>query len=277
MAGLTRLGARHWQAIHDLLRSRERSVQLGPLWRQIHMQLEVGEPRGRRLHFSEAMLRSLRQAAEQASGVDLLVAAPAGTRRKTASLGFVDDKVAPQRPDHGFVLVKGALPAPLPALAPELSLRVPLASLELAAIEQVLVIENLDSFDDWQHFDAPAELAGCLVLYRGHGGLARGARRLLAALPTDTPVTAFPDYDPAGLAIAAALGASQLLLPELDERLLTKGSQTHFLRQFRQATHLDGIELGGWQPVWDEMKQQARSIKQQHMLALGACLRLLPR
>lgn len=264
MAGLTRLGARHWQAIHDLLRSRERSVQLGPLWRQIHMQLEVGEPRGRRLHFSEAMLRSLRQAAEQTSGVDLLVAAPAGTRRKTASLGFVDDKVAPQRPDHGFVLVKGALPAPL-------------ASLELAAIEQVLVIENLDSFDDWQHFDAPAELAGCLVLYRGHGGLARGARRLLAALPPDTPVTAFPDYDPAGLAIAAALGASQLLLPELDERLLTKGSQTHFLRQFRQATHLDGIELGGWQPVWDEMKQQARSIKQQHMLALGACLRLLPR
>jgi len=90
VAGLTRLGARHWQAIHDLLRSRERSVQLGPLWRQIHMQLEVGEPRGRRLHFSEAMLRRLRQAAEQASGVAAQAAAQqqaAGRARHLVNAG----------------------------------------------------------------------------------------------------------------------------------------------------------------------------------------------
>jgi hypothetical protein len=272
-----KLGTRHWQAIHDLLRSRAHSVPLNATWRQIRAELEVGEPRGRQLHFSDAMLRNLRQAAELASGVDLLISAPAGTRREAAALGFIDEKSARQRPDDGFVLVKGKLPAPLPALSPELSLRVPLASLDLATVDQVLVIENLDSFDDWQHHDAPNELTDCLVLYRGHGGLARGARRLLSELPAGTPVTAFPDYDPAGLAIAAGLDATHLLLPEPDPHLLAKGSHEHFLHQYRQAAQLDGLDLGGWQDVWAEMKQHAVSLKQQHMLAYTARLRLVPR
>ena len=177
--------------------------------------------------------------------------------------------------DIAHALVKGALPAPLPTLPPEMSLRVPLNSLDLAAITQVLVIENLDSFDDWQHYAAPIELAGSLLLYRGHGGLARGARRLLASLPPATPVVAFVDYDPAGLAIAASLNATHLLLPALDGALLEKGSREHFMHQSRQAAHLDSLELGRWQAVWNEMKRHRCSIKQQHMLALHAPLHLL--
>lgn len=274
-----KLGARHWQAIHDLLCKRASSVALGPLWRQIHVELEVGEPRGNRLHFSDGMLRILRQEAERESGShDLLADVPSGSRLEAARQGFIDEKVAPQRPDDGFVLVKGKLPAPLPTLSPELSLRVPLASLDLAAVERVLLIENLDSFDDWQHYDAPAELAGSLVLYRGHGGLARGARCLLAALLAGTEVTVFADHDPAGLKIAATSPrAAALLLPEPDARLLAKGSRADFAAQFREARYLDGAQLGGWQPVWEEMKERQLSIKQQHMLALGVPLRRVPR
>nr|WP_284060444.1 hypothetical protein [Pseudomonas sp. NW5] len=261
-----------------MLRQRDNSVALGPVWRQIHAELEVGEPRGKHLYFSDTMLRILRQEAERASGSrDLLADGPRGSRLEAARQGFIDEKVAPQRPDDGFVLVKGQLPTPLPTLSSELSLRVPLASLNLAAIEQVLVIENLDSFDDWQHYAAPVELSGGLVLYRGHSGLARGTRRLLTALPASTLITAFVDYDPAGLAIAAALGARQWLLPELDEPLLAQGSRAHFLRQSRQAAHLDNLDLGGWQPGWDAMKAHQVSIKQQHMLALHSPLRLLTR
>ncbi|SEI42495.1 hypothetical protein SAMN04244579_00380 [Azotobacter beijerinckii] len=113
------------------------------------------------------------------------------------------------------MLVKGTLPAPLPPLVPGLSLRVALERLDTAAIAKVVLIENLDSFDDWEDYPAPPELAGSLIVYRGHRGLARGARQLLERLPPATRVIVFPDYDPAGLAIAAAL-------PRIDELLLPK-------------------------------------------------------
>lgn len=276
MAGLS---ARHWQAIHTLLRNRRHSVPLNATWRSIREELEVGEPRGNSLYFDDSMLRILRRAAECASGAaNLLATAPSGNRLQVAAQGFIDEKTARQRPDDGFVLLKGRLPAPLPALPPGLSLRVPLESLDLSACAQVLVIENLDSFDDWERYRAPARLTDSLVLYRGHGGLARSARRLLAALPERCEVTVFADYDPAGLSIAASLPrADTLLAPELDERLLEKGSREHFARQSRQSAHLEGIELGGWQGVWEEMKAHRVSIKQQHMLALGAVLRQVPR
>lgn len=270
MAGLS---ARQLQAIHDLLRERRQQVPLNDTWRRIHRLLEVGEVRGRHLHFDPSMLRLLREAAACEAGPDLLAVQPAGNRRETATLGFRDEKQAPQRPDDGFVLVKGRLPAPLPVLTAGLSLRVPLAELALSAIGQVLVIENLDSFDQWQDYRAPPGLEDSLVLYRGHAGLARGARRLLAALPTSVPVTVFPDYDPAGLAIALSLPrADALLLPTLDPALLALGSAAHFQRQYRACQTLDGAELGGWAAAWATLKHHGVSLKQQHMLALGSRL-----
>ncbi|WP_231876163.1 DUF7281 domain-containing protein [Azotobacter vinelandii] len=276
MAGLS---ARHLQAIHSLLRSRRHRVPLNATWQFIREELEVGEPRGNSLYFDDAMLRVLRRAAECASGAaNLLASAPRGNRLQVAAQGFIDEKTARQRPDDGFVLLKGRLPAPLPTLSPSLSLRVPLESLDLSAVVQVLVIENLDSFDDWEGYRAPAGLADSLILYRGHGGLARGARRLLGALPAAVRVGVFADYDPAGLCIATGLPrADFLLLPEPAPRLLDKGNREDYADQFRQAAHLERIELDGWQGVWEEMKEHGVSIKQQHMLALGVALRQIPR
>lgn len=275
MAGLT---ARHLQAIHALLRKRDSSVSLGPTWQQIHEELEVGERRGNRLHFSDEMLRILRQAAERASGADLLIAAPGSTRLEAARQGFIDEKNARQRPDDGYVLVKGALPAPLPQLAPELSLRVLLSSLELAAIGQVLVIENLDCFDNCHQYRLPEATGRSLVVYRGHDAQAKGMLQLLRSLPPATPIVCFPDYDPAGLGIALALPrCDALLVPELTPTLLAKGSRDDFLGQHRSISHLERSELGGWQAVWEEMKGKQLSIKQQHMLALEAPLRLVAR
>ncbi|MNM94285.1 hypothetical protein D3C81_1066830 [compost metagenome] len=274
MAGLSRI---HQQAVHDLLRGRLERVALNATWRRIQVHFEVGTFDGRWLQFDRQQREILRQLAQQEWGFDPLEGVPDGTRLEVAGQA-IDEKTARQRPDDSHVLVKGALPAPLPLLSPELSLRVPLASLDLAAIAQVLVIENLDSFDDWQHYVAPIELAGSLLLYRGHGGLARGVHQLLNSLPASTRVIVFPDYDPAGLKIAATSPrATALLLPEPDEHLLAKGSRQHFDEQFQEARYLDGAELGSWQPVWDEMKARQVSIKQQHMLALGVRLRIVPR
>lgn len=273
MAGLSRS---HHNAVHRLLRERLERVEFNRTWQQLHVHFELGRPSGKWLHFDAETRRLLQRLARDEWGFDPLEGVPDGSRREVAARA-VDEKIARRRPDDDFVLVKGALPAPLPALARGLSLRVALPQLDAAAIVRLLLIENLDSFDDWDDYPAPPELAGSLVVYRGHRGLARGARQLLERLPAATPVVVFPDYDPAGLAIATSLPrADALLLPELDEALLACGSRAHFDRQFRQARQLEEAELGGWRAVWEEMKGQRVSIKQQHMLALGAPLHLVP-
>ncbi len=274
MAGLSK---RHMQAVHRLLREGLDSVARSPTWDEIQQAFELGETRGRRLHFSAEQRRELRAQAERAWGFDPLAGVPEGNRRQVAA-SAIDEKIAGERPDDRHVLVKGQLPAPLPSLTPELSLRVPLTALRLDAISQVVVVENLDSFDDWHAFAAPTELADSLVLYRGHGGLARGTRQLLTILPEQIRVTVFPDWDPAGLRIAHTLPrADALLLPDLDERLLAKGSRAHFARQHQAAQYLDNATLDGWGAVWEAMKAAQVSIKQQHMLALGVRLRWVAR
>ena len=274
MAGLSK---RHMQLVHRLLRDELDSVKCSSTWDEIQQAFEMGEIRGRRLHFNAEQRRELRALAQQAWGFDPRAGVPEGNRRQVAA-SVIDEKIARERPDDQHVLVKGELPAPLPRLTPELSLRVPLAAINLDAISQLVVVENLDSFDDWHAFAAPAELAASLVLYRGHGGLARGTRQLLSILPEQIPVTVFPDWDPAGLRIAHTLPrADALLLPDLNEQLLAKGSRVHFTRQHQAVQYLDNAELGEWGAVWDRMKAAQVSIKQQHMLALGARLRQVAR
>ncbi|SDW10018.1 hypothetical protein SAMN05421783_101403 [Thiocapsa roseopersicina] len=261
------------QAVHRLLRERLEKVPRSAVWEQIHRRFEIGEPRDRHLSFDAEQRRLLREQCRSAWGFDPLEGVPQGNRREVAS-DAIDEKIARERPDDRYVLVKGRLPEPLPQLASDLSVRVPVSGLNPDAIGQVVVIENLDSFDDWHAFRSPAELADALVLYRGHGGLARGTRNLLSVLPEHVSVTVFPDWDPSGLLIALSLPrADSLLVPVLSEALVAKGSPEHFARQHREARHLGNADLGGWQAVWDAMKAARISLKQQHMLAFGSELR----
>lgn len=159
----------------------------------------------------------------------------------------------------------------------ETSLRVPLNTLALAQLRNLVLVENLDSFDRWQDYRIPEALNDALVVYRGHGGLARGARKLIARLPESVCLHVFPDYDPAGLVIAISMSARGLLVPELGETLMEKSHGDHFERQYRQSKHLDELELGGWRSVWHAMRERRLSIKQQHMLAFDAPLQLVLR
>lgn len=246
-------------------------------WEDIHRAFEVGRVERRRSKFTPRERDQLREEARHYFDWDLIEPPPVGDRIQAAHQAR-DEKLAPQRPDDDFVLTKGSLPAPLPALPAVCALRVPLDQLDVAAIGSVLVVENLDCFDQVHRFALPDSLRDALVLYRGHGAATRGTRQLLQRLPAAVSVTVFPDYDPAGLAIAATLPrASHLLLPQLTSELLAKGSREHFQRQHLQAKHLDGTALGGWQAVWAEMKQAGVSIKQQHMLALGTPLHCMAR
>ncbi|MBB3103987.1 DUF7281 domain-containing protein [Azomonas macrocytogenes] len=261
--------------VHNQLRKYAHQVKLTPAWREIHTVFDIGEIRGNQLYLPPEQQRILAELAHQAWGIDPLEPLPTGNRVQAAATA-IDEKIAPTRPDENHVLVKGRLPAPLPVLSAQLSLRVPLSSLDLAQIRQVLIIENLDSFDDWQEFSLPPEIAQSLVLYRGHNGLAKGLRTLLVNLPQACRITVFPDWDLAGLQIAHTLPrADALLVPRLSKKLLEKGHRGHFIRQHRAARYLDTAKLDGWNKIWLDMKEKQISIKQQHMLALASELQLI--
>lgn len=129
MAGLSRS---HHNAVHRLLRERLDRVELNRTWQQLHAHFELGRPAGRWLHFDAETRRLLQRMARDEWGFDPLEGVPDGSRREVAARA-VDEKIARRRPDDNFVLVKGTLPAPLPPLAPGLSLRVALERLDSAA------------------------------------------------------------------------------------------------------------------------------------------------
>lgn len=271
------LGLAHRKAIGLLLRSRNTQVPLGPVWQEIYRVFRIGRIEGRKLYFTAKDFEPLLTAARVEFGGDPREALGELDRIQAAPYS-IDEKQAGRRPDDRYVLIKGALPNTLPALPDELALRVPLEHLDPDAIAQVVLVENLDCFDQIHRFSLPEEWHNALLLYRGHGRLARGTSQLLGILPTSVPICVFPDYDPAGLEIATTLPqASHLLVPQLTSELLAKGSREHFHKQHLQARYLDHNALGGWQAVWAEMKQGGVSVKQQHMLAFGAALRCIVR
>lgn len=270
------LGQRHLDAVHRAVRNKPSTVSLGPVWEEIRRHVEIGTPRSGKLKMSDDDYRALRTYFLRIEGWDPITPPPTGTRTETARQ-FRDDKLGAERPGDNYVLVKGNLPAPLPAVPMETSLRVPLNTLALAQLRNLVLVENLDSFDRWQDYRIPEALNDALVVYRGHGGLARGARKLIARLPESVCLHVFPDYDPAGLVIAISMSARGLLVPELGETLMEKTHGDHFERQYRQSKHLDELELGGWRSVWHAMRERRLSIKQQHMLAFDAPLQLVLR
>ncbi|MBA1279486.1 DUF7281 domain-containing protein [Stutzerimonas stutzeri] len=273
---MARLETRHLNAVHRAVRNKPLAVTLGTIWEDIRRHVEIGTPRSGKLKLNDADYRALRTFFLRVEGWDPITPPPAGNRTEIARQSR-DDKRGAERPGDNFVLVKGNLPAPLPQLPAELSLRVPLDRLALAQVRNLVLVENLDSFDQWQEYRIPETLNDALVLYRGHGGLARGARKLIAQLPESVCLHVFPDFDPAGLVIAVSMSARGLLIPALGDKLMEKSHRDHFERQYRQSKHLDELELGCWRPVWQAMREQRLSIKQQHMLAFDAALQLVMR
>lgn len=274
MAGLTR---GHLKAVHELLYHRKDKVAANAQWQTICAQLELSPPRqGKFLLFDGALRKELRQVAEAVTGYDLMSPLPEGDRNLYAKAGFLNEKVSPVKPNQGYVLLKGQIPG-LPQLDPAVSVRLPLTSLALGALETLVVMENLDSFDSWHRYLVPAELQQATVLYRGHGTMA-GSKALLAELPASVRLVAFTDLDPAGLRTAhAELKAQALLTPQLSSSLIKVSVRDDFNHQHEAQAYLEKAELGGWQALWERVKAAKLSIKQQHMLAQAVPLTLLQR
>jgi DNA topoisomerase VI subunit A len=201
-----------------------------------------------------------------------------------------DEKLAKIRPEAEYVLMKylGFESSPT-GISTRTSLRIPLDEarkhcheLNVAAI---LVVENLDVFDVIHQARLPENLTHVMVIYRGSGHHSPiGVRHFLQAMTDKLPIIAFTDLDPAGLQIAHTLmGVTHCLVPQLvltaPAELLARAqinSTDDFDKQAKQAKYLQNAELKHWQKLAVWLNQHQISIKQQHLLAHGLELVLVP-
>ncbi|ABE56266.1 conserved hypothetical protein [Shewanella denitrificans OS217] len=291
------------KALKTVVIRRSPRVSFSANWQAIHKQYDIGEPDGayKHLHFQAGDHDLLREMVQVELGIDLLTVNFELNRSDFAKHSH-KEKLANIRPEANHVLIKlpltppsafididiGSMPAVRVTVEQALSLCAQLS------LTQLIVVENLDSFDAIAQMNFDAELKALLlqsaVIYRGSGAHSpAGCKRLLRLVSDDSElsqklkVIAFTDLDPAGLQIAHLLkGCSGLIAPSLlqtsaDNLLNIKqiNDVDDFNKQFRQQAYLDNADLGAWQGIADWLKQHRISIKQQHFLSHNIKLSLI--
>ncbi|MBR9728348.1 hypothetical protein ACFOD0_11195 [Shewanella intestini] len=182
----------------------------------------------------------------------------------------------------------------------DVALRVPIAKVlaycQQANITQVIVVENLDSFDciAQMNFDdaIAATLNNSLFVYRGGGvNSPAGCKALLQrinnceVLSKQIKVTALTDLDAAGIQIATLLkGCQGMIVPQWvltsPEDILSMVQVNDINDDHKQARankYLQHAMLHNWQGLVNAMQQYRISVKQQHILTHAMCLTYLPR
>lgn len=292
-------------------------VPLNASWKKLYQLWLIGEPDGaeKYLYLTHKDYGLLRKMAQIDSGLDILALDFDVPRQQMSQLS-ANEKYANISPDTDYVLIKLApnitqslvsksvadnLLDVLTALDNALRLKVDnaISLCQRLKITQLIVVENLDSFDNLFAYSFTSELQpiidNCMVLYRGSHDYSPAGRKhflqLIAALKLD--VIAFTDLDPAGLMIANTLeNCHSMIVPkcvlEAPDKLLAISqinSASDFDKQHKQSAYLNNILSQGtvasvvFTPQWVSLIQWLSrnhvSIKQQHMLAQSMPLSLL--
>ncbi|KXI27322.1 DUF7281 domain-containing protein [Paraglaciecola hydrolytica] len=199
-----------------------------------------------------------------------------GLPPKQTRLAVVDyvnnDKLADFKPNDHYVLVTSQ--AALTLYKTELllptgvSLRVPLAAIDITNLEAVIIVENQDVFDVWQQVNIDAKYQNALVFYRGNdSSVTKGLKTLLSLLPPNTEVLLFADLDPKGLEMAYTTPrVTGILAPSLDDiqnELSTYSQEVVYLRQLDSITYLHKQQHQGWQDLQQLILKQRFAIMQQ--------------
>ncbi|UJF21833.1 DUF7281 domain-containing protein [Shewanella sp. OMA3-2] len=315
MAKLTRT---QLDVIKTVVTKRLPRTKLTSNWRQISQLFDIGEVDGasKWLSFGTKDHALLQEMAQLDSGFDVLNTNFNQPRSTLAAKGK-KEKYANIRPDANYVLVKLPIQC-YPSLAAQYSLRMTVEQLIAICLQfnllHLIVVENLDSFDDVLQFKFDPLLASIIsqavIVYRGSGAHSpAGCKRLLHVIAQNQElqpkmqISAFTDLDPAGLQIAHLLqGCSQLIAPvvvnqtaieqfqrlqqpqpfqipqqaQLSPLILTLNDPDDFDKQWRQQKYLNKAALDDWRKLVNLLQQHRISIKQQHMLAHQLELTLIP-
>jgi hypothetical protein len=298
-------------------------VPFNASWKKLYHLWQIGEPDGaeKNLYLTSSDYVLLREMAQIDSGLDIL-SLDFDMPRQQMSHHSANEKYANISPEADYLLIKLSsriAQALVVNSAVDLmtmhncSLRLKvdsaLALCQRLNIANLIVVENLDSFDNLFAYSFAPDLQtiidNSMVLYRGsHHYSPAGQKRFLHLIdPLIINVIAFTDLDPAGLMIANTLeSCHSMIVPQLalespDEllALLQINSVDDFHKQHRQRTYLNGLVSNStltasehsqlsspsiiycpqWLGLMYWLRRNSVSIKQQHMLAKSLPLSLL--
>ena len=311
------LSKQQLKLIANVVVKRVAKVSYNRNWQSIFALFEIGNvsPSGKHLEFLPKDWDLLREMTLKDSGLDILELDFDVPRQQMAQQS-ANEKYANISPDADHVLIKlaphiaqsllsgsvaDAIADVLTVLSSSLRLKVDTAVTlcQQLNIAQLIVVENLDSFDNLFAYSFSPELQpiinNCMVLYRGsHDYSPAGRKRFLHLIAaTDLDVIAFTDLDPAGLMIANTLeNCHGMIVPQLaldapNELLVIKqiNAVSDFNKQHKQVTYLENImsqsthntatHTSQWLTLTQWVGRNHVSIKQQHMLAKSLPLSLL--
>ncbi|MCW8107801.1 hypothetical protein OPS25_04720 [Alteromonas ponticola] len=199
---------------------------------------------------------------------DLLMLPLAGQSRIDFSTVSKFEKKAPITPESEAILITHhqgyfACIGEGVRLPPGNAIRTSYSSLQISKLKTVVVVENLDIFDQWHSANWSQRCEHTIAVYRGHEkSVSKGVKALLTGLPNHVQVIAFCDYDPEGAKIALTLPRlSALLLPTLDEHIVLKFNRidlwrkqqnaVNFLRARDEANNIEAVKrlVNGHQPL----------------------------
>lgn len=292
-----------WNAMQKAVRKRPERVAFST-WRHIAKEYQLNDTDGAKkwLYLSQDDLNLLRQSIKQRYGLDLLFDDIDGDRIELAKKSY-KEKLAPVKPDDNYLLCRLPLQHPISlALPASASLRLSVEQvllslqpvnqielLDISAVDTVLVVENLDIFDELASCSLPLDMNRTLTIYRGSGiHSPKAVKKLLDEFTTlkeghRLHIVAFVDIDPAGVLIAHSLGADAFLYPiEMEDvlRLKQVNDVDDFESQHKQMSHLaslvpdNSISVDA-QNVIQCLALNKISVKQQHLLAHKIALKLI--
>ncbi len=281
------LNLRQWQDMQKAVRNEPVKVSYAS-WRQIAREFELTDIDGAKkwLYLSSDDFKLLRQDIKARYGLDLLFDEVDGSRIELANKTY-KEKLAPTKPDDDYLLCRLPTAHPISQLMPvAASLRLPLEQvlLQLNTVTSVLVVENLDIFDQLESCQLPLDMSCCLVLYRGstiHSP--KAVKTLLENIPADCQIVAFTDIDPAGLQIAISLRAKALICPQNMAELFELGQcndPEDFNKQYKQLYYLqsclqdENLSLDMIQLI-EYINENKVSVKQQHLFAHNISLNMI--
>ncbi|MEM5497251.1 hypothetical protein WNY77_07615 [Paraglaciecola mesophila] len=210
---------------------------------------------------------------------------------QSAALKSTDEKQGRIKPTQSLVLCALSNQAPLLSSdlqtlnafnqqfypCEQVNVELNLAMLNLAEFDNLLIIENRDSFNDWHRFQGQVtqDLNKLLVIYRGDSELSTSTKALLEQWQDERPRCPriyFGDFDLAGLRIAVSGQYSHLLLPNVD--WLT----SHLVKQHYSDAHLKFLANltlqcpHQWQHLLSVMQEQRAGLRQQMMYQTALAL-----
>lgn len=263
--------------IQQLLRAAQTEqddLPAGKTTRDIVATLGFGRTQGRRWVVSAGDRERIRAYLRDAEGIDPTTPPDAwqdATRIEAAHLGE-NEKLAAKRPRDGRVALRA--PGTLQIngtrlrLPPGSFLDIPCADVRITDHDCLIVVENFEAFVAFESAVIALPYRSPVLAYRGDSTNSPDASHHLART-SPIPVLVWPDYDPAGLAIAQAVpNAGGIIAPaEPKTALAAHGRSALFLQQLAQ---LDGLRaIGEWRKIEAVMRAARRGLDQERMIAKG--------